>query len=75
MSYIDIRIHFDEVVKKNYTWYKWNRAELEWTDIARDDRNLIAEHLAQSDFGWIELPTEIIEAIGAELIDTGVNYV
>lgn len=64
MNYIDIRIWFAETVEDGYNWYYWNRAELKATDISDDYRDIIAEDLAQSDFGWIQLPNEIIEAIG-----------
>lgn len=66
--YIDIRIHFDEVQE-----FPDEPAFLDISEISHiestipEDKILgIQESLVQSDFGQIDLPNAIIDAIGGE---------
>lgn len=63
MKYIDIRLEFDEEIEDDYTYYELARVRPLESTVPEGSLIGICESLAQSDFGQIEMPNAIIEAI------------
>lgn len=65
---ISIDLVFEEMSDPDFPedgpWYDPRKVLLSHSEISTEGRSQIAESLAQSDFGAIELPQGIIEAIG-----------
>lgn len=66
---LSIDLVFDEVsadpeFPEDGSWYDLSKVMLSYSEIEPIQRAAIAESWAQSDFGYINLPNAIFEAIG-----------
>lgn len=68
--YIDLRFHFDADIEEEYTHYSMSRiTRISNDEIPRDSIISIQEGLAQSDFGFIDMPNGVITALDGTEVD------